>query len=218
VPAHWALEKLKYIARFSGGGTPDRERADYWKGDIPWVSPKDMKVARVERAEEAITQAGLEASAASLVDPNAVLMVARSGILKHSIPVALNEVPVALNQDMKAIRFGDKCQPKFFLRWVQGHVAQLLLEWSKQGATVESIEQSYLERTYIPLPTIKEQEQIIRYIDKEMMMIDILENESEGSISLLQERRSTLISAAVTGKIDVTGLAEHHAEPEPEPA
>src|SRR6185437_12919061 len=107
---------------FSGGGTPDRERADYWNGDILWVSPKDMKSERVEGAEEAITQAGLEGSAASLVDPDAVLMVVRSGILKHSIPAALNTVPVALNQDMKAMRFNLRCRPAFFLRWVQGHV------------------------------------------------------------------------------------------------
>ena len=51
VPEHWQLPKLKHVARFSGGGTPSRDNLEFWGGDIPWVSPKDMKVELVEDAE-----------------------------------------------------------------------------------------------------------------------------------------------------------------------
>lgn len=121
VPEHWILHKLKYIARFSGGGTPSREKLSYWNGDIPWVSPKDMKVEVINGAEESITVEGLQNSTTSLVSPGGVLVVVRSGILKHTIPVAINSVEVALNQDMKALRFCPKLALyNFFFRWVQG--------------------------------------------------------------------------------------------------
>ena len=52
VPAHWTPEKIKYVASFSGGGTPSRDNLAYWNGDIPWVSPKDMKAEQISGTEE----------------------------------------------------------------------------------------------------------------------------------------------------------------------
>lgn len=206
VPEHWALFKLKDVATFSGGGTPSRENLAYWNGDIPWVSPKDMKTERIVGAEESITETGLRNSSSKLLPAGRVLMVVRSGILQHTIPVAINEVPVALNQDMKAIEFNDlRVKPDFFMRWVQGLNDLLLLAWAKQGATVESIEQSYLADTVVPMPNLLEQAQIIEYLTVELAKFDTLTTEAQRAIALLQERRSALISAAVTGQIDVRG-------------
>jgi type I restriction enzyme, S subunit len=141
VPEHWSLPKLKHFTYFSGGGTPSRDNLSFWNGDIPWVSPKDMKAERIHSAEECITETGLKNSSSSLLPIGMALLVVRSGILKHTIPVAINEVPVALNQDMKALSFAHAtCLNTFFLRWVQGLNDLLLLAWAKQGATVESIE------------------------------------------------------------------------------
>ncbi len=208
VPVHWGVLPLKYFASFSGGGTPSRENLSYWNGDIPWVSPKDMKSERIIGAEECITEVGLSNSSSSLLPADRVLMVVRSGILQHTIPVAINDVPVALNQDMKAILFKEgSCLSDFFFRWVQGLNSVLLLAWAKQGATVESIEQAYLANTVFPLPPIEEQKAIIKFINQQVDMFDELTAEAVRGIELLKERRSALISAAVTGKIDVRGSA-----------
>jgi hypothetical protein len=88
LPPHWGLKRLKYLGRFVGGGTPAKENLDYWNGDIPWVSPKDMKGPRVSDSEDHITQAGLEGSSTRLVPARSVLIVFRSGIRRHTIPVA----------------------------------------------------------------------------------------------------------------------------------
>ena len=126
VPEHWDLPKLKHFTTFSGGGTPSRENMEFWNGEIPWVSPKDMKSERIVSAEEFITEEGLGGSASNLLPAGHLLMVVRSGILKHTIPVAINDVPVALNQDMKAFWFDPKiCRSDFFFRWVQGMNDQL---------------------------------------------------------------------------------------------
>lgn len=203
VPVHWALPKLKQLATFSGGGTPSRENLDYWSGDIPWVSPKDMKTERLTGAEESITPNGLANSSTSLVPPGRLLMVVRSGILKHTIPVAINSVEVALNQDMKALDFGDKsAASSFLLRWVQGLNDLLLLAWSKEGATVESLEHEYVANTVVPMPPHEELAAIAAFLDHETAKIDALVAEQERLIELLKEKRQAVISHAVTKGLD----------------
>jgi type I restriction enzyme S subunit len=108
---------------------------------------------------------------------------------------------------MKALSFtDDSCLNVFFLRWVQGLNDLLLLVWAKQGATVESIEHTYLAETVVPLPPISEQQTITTFLNSEIAKLDTLTTEAKTVITLLQERRTALISAAVTGKIDVRGL------------
>ncbi|MBW8269982.1 restriction endonuclease subunit S [Caldovatus aquaticus] len=203
VPAHWEVVPLKRLASFAGGGTPNRDVPAFWNGDVPWVSPKDMKSEVVHSTEEYITEAGLAAGAASLIEANAVLMVVRSGILRHTIPVAINDRPVALNQDMKAIRFDEgRCQARFLLRLVQGLNDLFLNLWRKEGATVESIEHSYLAGTTIPLPPPAEQRAIAAFLDRECGKIDALVAEQERLIALLKEKRQAVISHTVTKGLD----------------
>ncbi len=197
-PAHWRLSKLKNVASFSGGGTPSRDNLTFWNGEIPWVSPKDMKAEVIEAAEECITPEGLAGSSTSLVPPGRLLMVVRSGILKHTIPVAINKVEVALNQDLKALAFDSPVTSRFFLRWIQGLNDELLLAWSKQGATVESIEQAFLSETVVPLPPEEEQSTIATFLDRETGKIDALIAEQEKLLALLAEKRQATISHAVT--------------------
>ena len=199
VPAHWEPRKVKAFTQFCGGGTPSRDNLAFWNGDIPWVSPKDMKFERIKGAEECITDEGLSNSSSSLVDSGRLLMVVRSGILKHTIPVAINDVQVALNQDMKALRFSEQLATSdFFLRWVQGLNDVLLLAWAKQGATVESIEHDYLAETLVPLPPLSEQFAIAAFLDRETGKIDSLIAEQEKLLTLLAEKRQANISHAVT--------------------
>ena len=206
VPEHWEATKLKHVAAFSGGGTPSKENPDYWNGCIPWVSPKDMKHEVITDSIDHITTKGLENSATKLIDSGAVLLVARSGILRHTIPVGINNVPVSLNQDMKALSLDEtRVRPRFILRWVQGLNRSLLGIWAKEGATVESLEHEYVANTRLPLPDLKEQDAILATLDLETARIDALISKSEQSITLLKERRAAFITAAVTGQIDLRG-------------
>ncbi len=199
VPTHWKLSKIKHIAAITGGGTPSRENHEYWNGNIPWVSPKDMKAESIVGAEESITESGLKNSSSNLQPAGRVLMVIRSGILQHTIPVGINEVPVAINQDMKAFCFRENTSVnRFFLRWVQGLNDILLLEWANQGATVESVNQTLLQNTIIPLPDKAEQTLIASFLDRETSKIDSLVGEQRRLIELLKEKRQAVISHAVT--------------------
>jgi len=100
IPAGWSLKRLKRVVRFQGGGTPTKNNIEYWRGNIPWVSPKDMKVSMVLDTEDKITAEAICESATKLVPAGSVLIVVRSGILVHSIPVALAGREVTLNPDL----------------------------------------------------------------------------------------------------------------------
>ena len=208
VPEHWEVRRLKYAVSFTGGGTPSKAAATFWSGHIPWVSPKDMTRAQLNDTADHITNDAVAASATSIVAPGAVLIVVRSGILRRTIPVAINTVPMALNQDMKALRPKDGiAKSEYLLVLIQGNESFLLREWTKHGATVESIEHGFLANSRVPLPPLPEQAAIVRFLDEEAANIDDTINRSRRQIELLSEYRTRLIADVVTGKLDVREAA-----------
>ena len=207
VPKHWQMKPLKCLCSFSGGGTPPKDKLEYWNGDIPWVSPKDMKSFWIENSIDKVTNLGVEQSSTKIVKTGSLLMVVRSGILQHSIPIGITKKEVTLNQDMKALDFNKLMSAIYFSYFVRSNQTNLLLVWGKDGATVESIEQEYLASFSIPVPPMSEQHDICNNLDKIMARFDKLTEKSLIQIELLKERKTALISAAVTGKIDVRHFA-----------
>lgn len=216
-PPSWERKRIKHhLSRIVGGGTPSKEKIEYWTdGTIPWVSPKDMKRRLIDNAEDWITKEAVLGSATSIVAPGSVLMVVRSGILKHSLPIAINVVPVALNQDMKALAFRHTLLPNFFVYWIEGQASNLLLEWGQIGATVDNINVDVMLNSPIATPDIKIQKGIADFLDSETAHIDQLidrvggqsaaKNALSGTfLSVLLEKRVALITAAVTGQIDIS--------------
>ncbi len=203
IPAHWDVRRLKHLVRFVGGGTPSKESLDYWSGEIPWVSPKDMKTEVLSGAEDHVTEEAVAASATRLVDTGAVLIVVRSGILRHSIPVAINRCIVALNQDMKALIPSSALSSEYLAALIRGEQQGLLVQWRKEGATVESLEHELIANTRCPVPPLAEQYAIAAFLMRETREIDDLVAKVDEAVDRLREFRTALISAAVTGKIDV---------------
>ncbi len=207
IPEHWEMVPLKYLCDFSGGGTPAKDNLSYWVGgDIPWVSPKDMKYFRISDTQDKLTEKAVDESSTNFVEPGALLMVVRSGILQRTIPIAINTVEVTLNQDMKALKFNKRMNVEYAENYILGNVPSLLLEWSKEGATVESIEQEYLSASLFPVPPLKEQLEINDELLERMTILQKLVDRVADGVALLKERRAALISAAVTGKIDVRNI------------
>ena len=117
----------------------------------------------------------------------------------------MNTVAVSMNQDMKALRFSAKDLARYFAYLVVGFEDSWLLAWRKQGATVESIEHQYISESLIPIPPENETTLIVEKLNALNLVYEGLIQESKASIKLLHERRFALVSAAVTGKMDVRG-------------
>jgi type I restriction enzyme S subunit len=107
------------------GGTPSRKNSKFWNGEIPWVSPKDMKVERISDSIEKITEAAVE-SRISTLPVHSIMIVVRGLILNHSFPVAITEAPVAFNQDMKALVTSNRFDPFYVLYFLQ-HMKDVVL-------------------------------------------------------------------------------------------
>jgi type I restriction enzyme S subunit len=155
---------LADVCSVVGGGTPAKSIAEYYGGSIPWVTPKDMKTWEIEGSQINITDAGLKNSAARLVPRNSVLVVVRSGVLKHTVPVAINRVPVAINQDMKALLCSDSADPDYVARFVKAR-SPVILQWVR-ATTADNFPIDKLKRLEIPLPPLPEQRRIAEILDK----------------------------------------------------
>lgn len=203
IPVHWNQSKIKYLFKFKGGGTPSKGKSEYWDGSIPWVSPKDMKVKFIKSTKDYITDLGLQESSTSLVKKNSLLIVVRSGILRKTIPVSINKVPVSINQDLKSLTPINEILISYFYYFIKGNEKNLLLDWSKEGTTVESLETDFITDFEIPYPSILEQQEIVKYLDTETQTIDNTIELEKKKINFLKEYKDSLISEVVTGKINV---------------
>ncbi|GAB3842947.1 restriction endonuclease subunit S [Hymenobacter jeollabukensis] len=161
LPTGWVMKPLGELGKWYGGGTPSKDKAAYWtEGTIPWVSPKDMRHLWVSDAEDHITEEAIANSATNLIPAGSLLVVTRSGILRRLIPVAVNTVPVAINQDMKCLRLDQGHDLHYVLFCLRGFNQSLLQYAAKVGTTVESLEFSSLKSYKIPLPPLPEQRSI----------------------------------------------------------
>ena len=203
VPAHWLITQPRHVCSFAGGGTPSKDKPEFWEGDIPWVSPKDMKVDFIYSAQDCISHAAVENSAVKLIAPGALLIVVRGMILDHSVPVAIAKVSLTINQDMKALIPKVELNGEYLLYCLKGLKDNILdlVESSAHGTKCLRTEQ--FDRMPLPLPPFSEQLAIVNKLNNELRIIDDLVSKAEVMIELARERRTALISAAVTGKIDV---------------
>lgn len=203
VPEHWEVVPLGRLVQFAGGATPDKGKPEYWDGDIPWVSPKDMKRMHITDVPDHISPEGLNNSPLKLLPVRSILIVVRGMILAHSFPVAITEVPVTINQDMKALAAGERLEPAFLL-WALTGLARVFVSLADESAHgTRKLESEIIARVFLALPPVSEQATIADFLDCETAKIDTMAAKVELAIERLQEYRAAFISAAVTGKIDV---------------
>lgn len=173
MPSGWVNVPLSKLGTWVGGGTPSTTNAEYWtNGTIPWVSPKDMKQRHIKIVQDYISEAAVRASATNLVPKNSVLLVTRSGILRHSLPVALNALPVTINQDIKALTPIADVSADYLFFAFRRFERDILLSCCKAGTTVQSIELPRLMDFEVPVPPKSEQSRIVAKIEELFSELD----------------------------------------------
>jgi type I restriction enzyme S subunit len=203
IPYHWRLMPLSRIAVVDSGATPDRGKPSYWNGDIPWVKTGEINYSPIFDTEEHITRSGLMDSA-TRVAPAGTLLMAMYGQGQTRGRVALLGVPAAYNQACAAIRFGEQMNPEFalyFFKAAYPHIRDTGNETSQMNLGTGQI-----GKIKIPVPPLEEQDEIVAYLRREVGGLETLVRCANQARELLGERRAALISAAVTGQIDVLQL------------
>ncbi len=180
LPQGWEWVTLQDVGFFLGGKTPSKNKPKYWDGDIPWVSPKDMKCLEIKDSEDHVTAAGVE-SGLAIIPEQSILMVVRSGILRRMFPVAVNNLPCTINQDLKALVPYLSPFSSYLLLMLRGFEQFILEKLTKQGVTVESVKFDEFANTKFPLPPLPEQHRIVAKIDQLTALCDTLEQQIDAA-------------------------------------
>lgn len=167
------MTRLRDLGEWSGGNTPTKANAAYWTdGTIPWVSPKDMKVDEISSSEDRITDRALADGRVSMVPAGSVLFVTRSGILAHTLPVAVTKLPVTINQDLKALSPRPEVLPKYVAHAMRGASQRVLKQCSKHGTTVASVDTNALLDFEIPMARLDVQQRVVAEIETQFSRLD----------------------------------------------
>ncbi len=162
----WNTDTVNNLCRdIYGGGTPSKAHPEYYEnGDIPWVSSKDMKTDILYDSQIKINQLGVDNSTAKMVPVNSVIMVIRSGILKHTLPVAINAVPITVNQDLKVFIPNHKILPLFLLFLFKMLEKDILT--GVRAVTADNIEFNSLKERFVIVPPIELQNQFADFVEQ----------------------------------------------------
>ncbi|MGV8842900.1 MAG: restriction endonuclease subunit S [Pseudomonas sp.] len=192
----WAKTPLGYLGEILGGSTPSKANAEFWSGDIPWVSPKDMKRPVIHDSEDHISAKALAETSLKAVPPKSLLMVVRGMILVHSFPVALTAREVTINQDMKALVPPEEISD-YLLMYLQASKAVMvgLADRSSHG-TCKLISEK-LWSHIVCLPPLPEQHRIVDKVDQLMALCDQLKTRLTQARQLNEQLASTLVEQAV---------------------
>jgi type I restriction enzyme S subunit len=212
VPKHWEIKRIKHTSRMESGHTPDRKVEAYWVNcDIPWVSLNDTGFLKdndyISETAHCINDLGIQNSSARLL-PERVVVFSRDATIGRC---AITTKQMAVSQHFIAWICGDEILAEYLLLRLKSMTHEL--ERLTFGATLKTIGMPDVKTLVTPVPPINEQEEIVEHLQGETARLEGMSASVQQAVALLQERRSALISAAVTGQIDVRGLvAEVNAD------
>ena len=204
IPAHWTATRIKNVARLHTGHTPDKKIASYWdSGTIPWVSLADSGFIRHNRY---VGETSYYTTPEGIANSSAVVLPSRSVILSRDATVglcAITTTELAVSQHFMAWVCGGSVADEYLLYVLDAMKQEL--ERLSMGSTIPTIGLPHIKNLAMPLPPLAEQGAVVAFLAEQTAMTDSVVQETHKSIHLLREYRTALISAAVTGQIDIPG-------------
>ncbi|BFT31880.1 type I restriction-modification system specificity subunit [Alteromonas sp. D210916BOD_24] len=192
---------LEELGSFSGGGTPSKSKSEFWNGEILWVTPKDMKSPVITDSELKITKEGVSGSSAKFIPPRSILIVARSGILRHTLPVCINETECTVNQDIKVFIPSERISSEYTQHMLKGYESFILSELVKGGVTVESLKYKDFQNFKFPVPSVEQQKKIVDELSKISQLTIPVKAELVDKIEQLKQLKASILDSAFKGEL-----------------
>ena len=201
IPSHWDEGNLKILSRIYSGGTPDKSIQEYWSnGTVPWLNSGAVNDFYIHDPSEFITEDALNKSSAKWI-PKGSILVALAGQGKTKGMAAQLMFDSTCNQSMCAVVPNSRLNAEYLHWWL--HANYQNIRNLAGGDLRDGLNLEMIGSIKCPLPPHAEQVVISNYLKKLRNNNSKLIKKCKHSISLLKEHRASLISAAVTGKIDM---------------
>jgi len=204
VPAHWGAGKLGYSAKIANGATPSRDNASFWSdGSIGWLNSGKVNDEVIYEADQFITKLAVRQTSVQSVQEGD-LLIAITGEGQTRGRVAICKLRATINQHLAAIALNRaKFNSEYMFLWLTSKYERIRFESEEGGSTKAAITCADIAEYPVPIPPIGEQIEIVSYVERKRRSLDKLMENAAQQTMLLEERRTAIISAAVTGKIDL---------------
>ncbi|MBL8424089.1 MAG: restriction endonuclease subunit S [Candidatus Accumulibacter phosphatis] len=153
----WHSCPLGEITKFSSGGTPSKDVAEYWGGSIPWISASSMYETNINKSELNVTALAI-GNGTRIAPKGSLLILVRGSMLFNRVPMGIATIDVAFNQDVKALEIGDGISGTFLLHQLISFGSRVPI--NETGIGAGKIETDDLKRLIVFLPSIQEQQKI----------------------------------------------------------
>lgn len=160
---NWVAKKLGDVTSWSSGGTPSKEIAHYWDGNIPWISASSMRGTQYYDSPTKITEAGLK-SGSKLAKKGNLLILVRGSMLFNTIPIGIAMNPLSFNQDVKAIAPDETTTSYFILYWFISNENKVLNMVTGTGIGAGKLDLMDLKTLDLLLPSLPEQQKIATFL------------------------------------------------------
>jgi type I restriction enzyme S subunit len=179
----WENPAIGDVCNVIGGGTPAKNRPEFYRGDVPWATIRDMRGDWLRETEFKISKAGISSSATHLIPAGSVLIATRVGLGK----VSRISQDTAINQDIRAIipQDANQVDQQYLFYWFKS-IADLIKSEGK-GATVKGVTLLFIKSLRIPLPALKEQQRIVAILDEAFAGIAIVKANAERNLQNARE-------------------------------
>lgn len=202
LPKGWEIKTLGELGKWKGGGTPSKQNKSFWEnGTNLWVSSKDMKCKNINDSIDKITDDAIVKSSTKIISKGAILFVMRSGILRHTLPVAIAGKELTVNQDLQSVEPFEFIDSEYLYWYIIGKNQNIRQECSKDGTTVESIDTTSLKKYNILIAPVEEQHQIVQEIESRLSVADKMEESIAQSLQQAEALRQSILKKAFSGDL-----------------
>ncbi|MET9361292.1 restriction endonuclease subunit S [Streptomyces sp. NPDC006632] len=200
----WKADKLGRRSIISNGATPRREEEKYWRnGDFPWLNSSVVNLRAVISTDQFVTREAMLECHLPIAEPDDIL-VALTGQGKTRGMATILKIKATINQHLACIHVDrTRWDPEYLLWSMKSVYRDLRRSSDANGATKGGLTVDALKRHVLVMPPLAEQRRIADYLNRETAKIDNLLAKTQRHIELARDRRIALITAAVSGQIDI---------------
>lgn len=202
LPPGWARVRVRDLGGTVGGKTPSMAVPAFWTpAEIPWASPKDMKHFELTATQDKISRCATVQAGMTVLPVGTVLVVTRSGILSHTLPIALTRLQTAINQDIKAVLPSPHIYGRYLAYALRSQQQEILQSCTKEGTTVASVSTELFEALPLPFAPLNEQKRIADKLDALLAQVDTCRERLDRVPGILKRFRQSVLAAATSGRL-----------------